>query len=91
MDFTAFMSKLKTHEIELKAREQQEPQKKKSVAFKVSSGSSDDEEDPNEEEIISMIVRKVECMFYKKRQFNNKETIGNERRKIRRKDYILSL
>jgi len=59
MNFTAFMGNLKTHEMELEAREQQEPEKKKSVAFKVCPGSSDDEEDPNKETIMSMIVWKV--------------------------------
>ena len=46
MNFIAFMGTLKTHEMKLKAGEQQEPQRKKSVAFKVSPGSSDDKEDP---------------------------------------------
>ena len=57
MDFRIFMGNLKTHELEIKAREEQESQKKKSVAFKVSPGSTNDEEEPDEEEIISMIMR----------------------------------
>ena len=44
MDFRAFMGNLKTHEMELKAREKQEPQKK-SIAFKTSPTDSEDDED----------------------------------------------
>ena len=35
MDFFGFIGSLKTYEMERKAREEREPQKKKSVAFKV--------------------------------------------------------
>ena len=83
MDFTAFMSNLKTHEMEIKAREEQKPQKKKSVAFKISPGSSDDEEEPTEEEIMSMIVKKVGWMFYKKGQFDNKKNRREEKKKAK--------
>ena len=41
------MGNLKTHEMEIKAREEQESQKKKSMAFKVSPEDLDDEEDPS--------------------------------------------
>ena len=54
------MSNLETHEIQ-SSRRTRAIKRKKSVAFKVSSGSSDDEE-----EIMSMIVRKIGRMFYKK-------------------------
>ena len=37
MDFTAFMRNLKTHEIEMKARKDCEPQKENGVALKASS------------------------------------------------------
>jgi len=40
IDFTAFMEYLKTHEIEIKAREEREPQKKANVASKHSQESS---------------------------------------------------
>ena len=36
MDFTGFVGNLKTHEMEMNARENREPQKKANVAFKAS-------------------------------------------------------
>ena len=50
MDFTAFMGNLKTHEMELKAREEQEPQNKKSVPFKISPTDSCDDKDLDQDE-----------------------------------------
>jgi len=45
MDFTAFMVNLKTHEMEMKVREEREPQKKRDVLFKASSSKSKKDED----------------------------------------------
>ena len=60
MDFTAFMENLKTNEMEIKAKEDREPQKKINVALKASIRelkkkivvipiTSDDEQDDDEE------------------------------------------
>ena len=47
MDFTTFMGNLKTHEIEMKAREEREPPKK-IVSLKLSSSRSKKNEDDND-------------------------------------------
>jgi len=45
MDFTAFMVNLKTHKMEMKVRDEREPQKKRDVLFKASSSKSKKDED----------------------------------------------
>jgi len=47
--------------------------KEENVAFEASSDSSDDEEELNDEEIMSMIMRKIGQMLYKKGQIDNKK------------------
>jgi len=42
------------------------------VAFKVSPANSEDDEDPKEDEIMSMIVWRVERMFYKNGRLDKK-------------------
>jgi len=69
IDFSEFIGNLKTHEIEMKAREGREPTKKKSIAFKANSSIEDQEESSEEgEEDFIMLIRKVGRMFYKKRR-----------------------
>ena len=72
MDFSRFIENLKTHEMEMKVREGREPTKKKSIAFKANS-SIEDQEDLSEEgeEDLTMLIQKVERMFYKKGRQSN--------------------
>ena len=67
MNFSGFIGNLKTHEMVRKVRVKKEPQKKKSVAFKITPSILEDEEimDKDEEEEFAMLVRKVRKMFYK--------------------------
>ena len=70
MNFTVFMGNLKTHEIEMKARESKEPQKKKNVAFKIDEEEfKDDDEDLEGNDEYSMIVKNVARLLYKRGKF----------------------
>ena len=53
MDFSDFIENLKTLEIEMKVREEREPLKKKSIAFRTSPSLL------GEEEHFAMLIRKV--------------------------------
>ena len=44
MDFSGFISNLKTHEMEMKMREEREAPTKRAIAFKVTPSSFDEEE-----------------------------------------------
>ena len=59
MDFSGFIGNLKTHEMEMKVREEREAPKKKTLAFKAAP-SSHDEEDSSEDydEDFAMLIRK---------------------------------
>ena len=67
MDFSGFIDNLKTHEMEMKVREEREALQKKALALKVVP-STYDEEDSSEDydEDFAMLIRKVGKMFYKK-------------------------
>jgi len=72
MDFSGFIKNLKTHEMEMKVREEREPSKKKSIAFRASpSLPEEDSMDENEEEDFAMLIRKVCKMFYNKGRKSN--------------------
>ena len=66
MDFSGFIRNLKTHEIGMKVREEREPPKKKSIAFKATPSSIEEEESWKEgNENFTMLIRSVGKMFYK--------------------------
>ena len=67
MDFSGFIGNLKTHEMEMKVREERATLKKKAIAFKATP-STLDEEDSSEDgdEDFAMLIRRVGKMFYKK-------------------------
>ena len=67
MDFSGFIENLKTHEMEMKVREEREPLKKKSIAFKATPSSIEEEESSEDgDEKFTMLIRRVGKMFYKK-------------------------
>ena len=72
MDFPGFIGNLKTHEMEMKVREEKEASKKKALAFKAVP-STHNEEDSLEDydEDFAMLLRKVGKMFYKKGKQSN--------------------
>ena len=72
MDFSRFIENLKSHEMKIKVREEREPPKKKSIAFRASPSISeeDDSMDENGEEDFAMLVRKVGKIFYKKERMS---------------------
>ena len=65
MDFSGFIGNLKTHEMEMKVREERETPKKKAIAFKVTP-STINEEDSSEDgdKDFAMLIRKGGKMFY---------------------------
>jgi len=73
MDFSDFIGKLKTHDMEMKIREEREPQKRMNVTFKATPSIPEDEKFMNEDEEdeFSVLVRKVGKMFYKKGRMSN--------------------
>ena len=60
IDFFGFIRNLKTHEMEMKVREEKKPLKKKSIAFRASPSMLEDE---NEEEDFVTLIRKVGKML----------------------------
>ena len=67
MDFFGFIGNLKTHEMEMKVREEREAPKKKEIAFKATPSSFDEEESSEDyDENFAMLIRKMGKMFYKK-------------------------
>ena len=68
MDFSGFIENLKTHEMEMKVREEREPPKKKAITFRASPFIPKEEDSKNEieEEDFAMLIRKVDKMFYNK-------------------------
>ena len=52
--------------MDLKAWEQQEPQRKKNVQYKVYPANSEDAKDPNDDLTMSIIAQRVGHMLYKK-------------------------
>ena len=72
MDFSGFIENLKTHEMEMKVREEREAPKKKAIAFKATL-TIHDEDDSSEDcdEDFAMLIRKVGKMFYKKVRQSN--------------------
>jgi len=67
-----FIGNLKTHEMEMKVRVENEPQKK-NVTFKATPSIPKDKEsmDEDEEDEFAMLVRKVDKMFHKKARMSN--------------------
>ena len=68
MDFSGFIGNFKTHEIEMKVREDREPLKKRSIAFKgtpsiTSIVEKEDSLDEGEEEDFAMLLSKVGKML----------------------------
>ena len=59
MDFSGFIKNLKTHEMQMKVREEREPPKK-AITFRASPSTlEEDSIDENEEEDFAMLIRKV--------------------------------
>ena len=72
MNFSGFISNLKTHVMEMKVREEREAPKKKAIAFKAAPSSyNEDESSEDEDEDFSTHIRKVGKMFYKKGRQSN--------------------
>ena len=73
MDFSDFIGKLKTHDMEMKIPEERKPQKRMNVTFKATPSIPEDEKFMNEDEEdeFAMLVRKVGKMFYKKGRMSN--------------------
>jgi len=67
MNLSGFIKNLKTHEMEMKMREERETTKKKVTAFKAIP-STIDEEDSSEDgdEDFAMLIRRVGKMFARK-------------------------
>ena len=72
MDFSDFTGDLKTHEMEMKVREEREATKKNAIAFKATPSSyNEDESSEDYDEDFAMLIRKVGKMFYKKGRQSN--------------------
>ena len=72
MDFSGVIGNLKTHEMEMKVREEREAPKKKAIAFKVTPSSFNEEESSEDgDEDFAMLIRKMGKMFYKKGRQSN--------------------
>ena len=74
MDFVGLIRNLNTYEIERKVREYEALPKKKNIAFKSTPTLSDVNEDLRQEEDdekLSLLVKNVRRMFYKREKFNN--------------------
>ena len=91
MSPTAYIGNLKTHEINIKAREDSEPQKKVGVAFKASPRKhkkksvatptiSDDEKEDDEE--LTLFVKNMRRMYHKVEGAKEK---NDKKRKTRRR------
>jgi len=81
MDFLGFIENLKTHEMEMKVREERETQKKKAIAFKATPSTIDEEDSSkDEDEDFAMLIRRVGKIFYTKgRQINFRRGRPQER------------
>jgi len=67
MDFSGFIRNLKTHEMEMKMREERKTLKKKAIAFNATPSFFDEKESSeDDDEDFAMLIRKVGKMFYKK-------------------------
>ena len=65
-------SKISTHEMEMKVREEREPPKKKSIAFKATPSSIEEEElSEDGDEDFAMLIQRVGKMFYMKGRQSN--------------------
>jgi len=72
MDFSGFIGNLKTHEMEMKVREERVAPKKKALAFKAAPSSHDEEDSSKDyDEDFAMLIRKVGKIFYKKGRQSN--------------------
>ena len=64
MDFSSFIGNLKTHEMEMKVREERETPKKKAIAFKATPSSFDEEESlEDSDKDFAMLITKVRKCF----------------------------
>ena len=71
MDFSSFIRNLKTHEMEMKVREERETPKKKAIAFKATPSTIDEEDSSkDEDEGFAVLIRKVGKCFIRRRQRN---------------------
>ena len=91
MDFSGFIENLKTHEIEMKVREEREPPKKKSIAFKATPSSIEEELSKDSDEDFVMLIRNVGKMFYKKGDKVTSEEKDHKKDSRRRRWVLLSL
>ena len=86
MDFSGFIENLKTHEIEIKAREERETPKKKAIVFKATPSSFDeDESSEDDDEDFAMLIRRVGNIFYKKGRKSNFQ-IGRHQERFEKKE-----
>ena len=89
MDIYGFIGNLKTYEMEMemKVREERETLKKKAIAFKATLSSfNEDESSEDDDEDFTMLIRKVEKMFYKKGRQSNfqRGSLKEELKRMRR-------
>ena len=89
MDFSSFIENLKTHEMEMKVREEREPPKKKAIASRASPSiqEEDDSMDENEEEDFAILARNIGKIFYKKgRMINYRRSRPQGRNEMKREE-----
>jgi len=73
---------LKIHEMEMKAREETAPQKKKTIAFKFTPTIFDDDEEEEDDKDLSLLVRNVRRMYNKEKINNRRQWQEKEEKKI---------
>ena len=90
IDFSSFIENLKTPEMDMKVREEREPPKKTSIAFRVTPSIPEDDEsmDEDEEDEFAMLIRKVGKIFYKKGRMSNFCRSRTQGKSDRRKEDI---
>ena len=82
MELIGLIRKLKTHEIDRKAKEEMTPQKKKVIAFKSTPTISDDDNKEEDDEEFSLLVKNIR-RIYNKAKFNNRRRWqGKEDKKV---------
>ena len=71
MDFSGFIGNLKTHEMEMKVREERKTPKKKVIAFKATPFTINEDSSEDRDEDFAVLIRRVGIMFYEKGRQNN--------------------
>ena len=91
MDFFEFIGTLKTHEMEMKVREERETPKKKAIAFKATPSTIDEENSSEDgDEDYAMLIRRVDKKKFIRRE--DKATFEDEDLKedLKRRRWVLT-